>query len=237
MTVNKSLCTNALAVAFIAASYVTPLFSLELRNVGLYALSGAVTNWLAIYMLFERIPGLYGSGIIPNKFEEFKSGIRDLIMGEFFTAENLERFITSNTQDIEINIEPLIDSLDYQVLFDKLKSAVLESPFGPMINMMGGADALNSVQESFTQKMREAILEISKQEPFQRAIQTSVRQVIDPDKIIHKIEHIVHSRLEELTPKMVKEIIQKMIREHLGWLVVWGGLFGGLIGFMASFTF
>jgi hypothetical protein len=26
-----------------------------------------------------------------------------------------------------------------------------------------------------------------------------------------------------------------MIREHLGWLVVWGGVFGGLIGLMTSF--
>jgi len=28
----------------------------------------------------------------------------------------------------------------------------------------------------------------------------------------------------------VKNIIQRMIKEHLGWLVVWGGVFGGLIG-------
>jgi hypothetical protein len=34
---------------------------------------------------------------------------------------------------------------------------------------------------------------------------------------------------------MVKEIIQTMIRQHLGWLVVWGGVFGGLIGLGTSF--
>jgi hypothetical protein len=27
-----------------------------------------------------------------------------------------------------------------------------------------------------------------------------------------------------------------MIREHLGWLVVWGGVFGGIIGFIAAIT-
>jgi len=46
---------------------------------------------------------------------------------------------------------------------------------------------------------------------------------------------IVQKRLDELTPGMVKDIIQKMIRNHLGWLVVWGGFFGGLIGLAASF--
>jgi hypothetical protein len=25
-----------------------------------------------------------------------------------------------------------------------------------------------------------------------------------------------------------------MIREHLGWLVVWGGFFGGLLGLLMS---
>ncbi|HHD78328.1 MAG TPA: DUF445 domain-containing protein, partial [Epsilonproteobacteria bacterium] len=26
-----------------------------------------------------------------------------------------------------------------------------------------------------------------------------------------------------------------LIKEHLGWLVVWGGVFGGLIGLFSSF--
>ena len=42
---------------------------------GLFALSGGLTNWLAIHMLFERIPFLYGSGVIPERFEDFKQGI------------------------------------------------------------------------------------------------------------------------------------------------------------------
>jgi len=30
-------------------------------------------------------------------------------------------------------------------------------------------------------------------------------------------------------------MVQKIIKEHLGWLVVWGGFFGGLIGLASSF--
>jgi hypothetical protein len=33
---------------------------------------------------------------------------------------------------------------------------------------------------------------------------------------------------------MVKDIIQEMIRSHLGWLVVWGGVFGALMGLVAA---
>jgi hypothetical protein len=43
------------------------------------------------------------------------------------------------------------------------------------------------------------------------------------------------SALEELTPQIVKEMVQQIIREHLGWLVVWGGFFGGMMG--AAFYF
>jgi hypothetical protein len=32
----------------------------------------------------------------------------------------------------------------------------------------------------------------------------------------------------------VKELMQQLIAEHLGWLVVWGGVFGALIGLVSS---
>ena len=49
--------------------------------------------------------------------------------------------------------------------------------------------------------------------------------------LLSQVEQIVDQRLNELTPVQVKNIIQEMIRKHLGWLVVWGGVVGGLIGF------
>jgi uncharacterized membrane protein YheB (UPF0754 family) len=54
------------------------------------------------------------------------------------------------------------------------------------------------------------------------------------DKIQEKIQTVVYERLEELDAKMVKNIVLDMMKEHLGWLVVWGGVFGGLIGFISS---
>ena len=68
---------------------------------GLFALSGAITNWLAIHMLFEKVPLLYGSGVIPARFEEFKLAIRQLMMEQFFTEENIDRFLSDSYRQSE----------------------------------------------------------------------------------------------------------------------------------------
>ena len=92
---SKSLLTNLLSVIVIIVGYLLPddhSLAGPLRAIGLFAASGALTNWLAIHMLFEKVPGLMGSGVVPSRFEEFKAGIRNLIMNEFFTKANVESF-------------------------------------------------------------------------------------------------------------------------------------------------
>ncbi|MCB0092495.1 MAG: hypothetical protein KDE54_31625, partial [Caldilineaceae bacterium] len=88
---NKSVATNLIALALCMVGYFTPVYGEPILMTGLFALSGGVTNWLAIYMLFEKVPFLYGSGVIPNQFEEFKAGIKRLIVQEFFTRQHIER--------------------------------------------------------------------------------------------------------------------------------------------------
>ncbi len=86
---NKSLFTNIIAGFLVAYGLATNFsYSHDVFIIGLFALSGAVTNWLAVHMLFEKIPFLYGSGVVENRFEEFKGAIHFLMMNEFFTKEN-----------------------------------------------------------------------------------------------------------------------------------------------------
>ena len=51
----------------------------------------------------------------------------------------------------------------------------------------------------------------------------------------NEVELIIDSRLNELSPEQVKFIIKDIIHKHLGWLVVWGGVFGFLIGLILGF--
>lgn len=227
---NKSLLINTISLLLIALSYV--INSSALLFTGLFALSGAITNQLAIHMLFERVPLLYGSGVIPARFEAFKASIKELMMSQFFTKEQLENFFAKEEQ--RLNLEPIIEETDFTPAFDALSKTVMESSFGGMLGMFGGESALDGLREPFSLKMKSAVIKIVNSDAFNDTLQNHMQNSSLSDDMIKSIEKVIDARLDELTPQMVKEIVQKLIKEHLGWLVVWGGVFGGLIGFVSS---
>lgn len=233
---NKSVMTNLIALVVIILAYMSG--SEFLKSVGFFALSGAITNWLAIHMLFEKVPFLYGSGVIPERFEEFKTSIKSLMMEQFFTVENIEQFIeTEEQQGSEVlNLEPILKIIDYDKVYEGLVAAIMESSFGSMLQMMGGEEALVPIKEPFTLKMQLTLSEMVESDAFKAALQQGLDAHKIGEDITSKIETVIDKRLEELTPEMVKEMVQNIIREHLGWLVIWGGVFGGLLGAVFSFA-
>ena len=236
MSVNfdKSLITNLLALTLVGVGLIAqaPLQP-YLLNTGLFALSGGLTNWLAVHMLFERVPGFYGSGVIPLRFEEFKVGIRDLIMEQFFNRRNLDRFFTDATEisdRLEVELQASVARLDLDSVFESLVDAVMRSSLGGMLGMIGGRDALYGLREPFREKLEEYFQRLFARESFRRHLQDAVRTSVESEAVLARLEAMIDSRLAEMTPQLVKEIVQKMIRRHLGWLVVWGCVVGGLLG-------
>ena len=235
---NKSFMSNFLAAMIIVAGYFSPVYSELIKAIGFFALSGALTNWIAIHMLFEKVPLLYGSGIIPNRFEEFKDSIKHLMMHQFFTVENVEHFIETEEQEGEnvLNLEPLLAAVDYDRIFEGLISSIMESSFGAMLQMMGGEEALIPLKEPFTAKMQVTLTDMVESDRFKAALKQGLNAHQIGEDIISKIETVIDKRLDELTPQLVKEMVQQIIREHLGWLVVWGGFFGGIMGAVFYFV-
>ena len=235
---DKSFLTNLIAVLIIISGYLSPVEPDLMKSIGFFALSGAVTNWLAIHMLFEKVPFLYGSGVIPNRFDEFKLAIKDLMMNQFFTQENVEQFIEGEEQQGSkvLNIDPLLNAIDYDKIYEGLVSSIMESSFGQMLQMMGGEEALIPLREPFMEKMKTTLREMVESERFKDVLKQGLDSQKIGQDIVSKIETIIENRLNELTPQLVKEIVQKIIKVHLGWLVVWGGIFGGILGAIFSFA-
>jgi len=233
--VNKSIVTNLIALILTLTGYI--IGNSLLFTIGLFALSGAITNWLAVHMLFEKVPFLYGSGVIPARFEDFKIAIRQLMMEQFFTEENIDRFLSDNSGNAtSIDLTPVIDKVDLSPAFDSLLDVIENSSFGGMLAMVGGSDALQPLKEPFIEKMKLTIKEITQSEQFNHSLREGLEQPNIIATMQERVSNIIEKRLEELTPQLVKEIIQKMIKQHLGWLVVWGGIFGGIIGLIAALT-
>jgi uncharacterized membrane protein YheB (UPF0754 family) len=235
---NKSTLTNVISLLIVATGYVCPFYPEVTKAIGFFAFSGAITNWLAIHMLFEKVPLLYGSGIIPARFEEFKISIKTLMMEQFFTVENIEQFIENEEQQggKVLNLSPLLNAVDYDKVYAGLVSSIMTSSFGGMLMMMGGEEALLPLKQPFTEKMQHTLQEMAESERFNKALQQGLNAHKISEDLTGKIEVVIDKRLSELTPQMVKQIVQDIIKTHLGWLVVWGGVFGGLLGAIFGFA-
>ena len=235
---NKSTVTNLISLLIVATGYVCPFYPEVTKAIGFFAFSGAITNWLAIHMLFEKVPFLYGSGIIPARFEEFKISIKTLMMEQFFTVENIEHFIENEEQQggKVLNLSPLLNAVDYDKVYEGLVSSIMASSFGGMLMMMGGEEALLPLKQPFTEKMKHTLQEMVESERFNHALQQGLNAHKISEDLTSKIEVVIDKRLSELTPQMVKQMVQDIIKTHLGWLVVWGGVFGGLLGALFGFA-
>ena len=230
---NKSVVTNLVAlIVTISGLLLAGRIGELVLSTGLYALSGGITNWLAIHMLFEKVPGFYGSGVIPARFAEFRAGIRDLVMQQFFNPENLRRFFAGpgKGEGAVSVLDGLIEKVNFDKAFDGLIDVIMQSSFAGMLGMLGGVKALDPLRVPFVEKMQQFLHQV-KNDP---AVEQELKGY-GSEEMLLRIEQIVDQRLEELTPELVKEIIQNMIHKHLGWLVVWGGVVGGLIGFGVAF--
>ena len=222
---NKSLITNLLSTLIIIVGYIYQENYPFIIITGVFALSGSLTNWLAIHMLFEKVPLLYGSGVILDKFEDIKLGIKNLILQELFTETQINNFLLDNKVTTS---ETIINKIDFDKVFIGLVEAIEGSQLGGMLAMVGGRKALDPLKEPFTKKLKIII------EDFVTENTSNDNSFDTTASLLLKIENILDARLADLSPEDIKSIIQKMIKEHLGWLVVWGGFFGGFLGLILS---
>ena len=233
MKLDKSWLTDIVSIVLVLIAFMLPEpYAHWSLLAGLFALSGAITNQIAIHMLFEKVPFLYGSGVIQLQFEAFKASIKALMMDQFFTKEQLDAFFEKEEKNL--NLTPIIEDMDVTPAFDALTKTVMESSFGGMLSMFGGASALEGLRAPFSEKLKNSIIEITQSNAFQQKVTQNLQKSSLMDDMLITIEQMIDARLNELTPRMVKEIVQNFIKEHLGWLVVWGGFFGGLIGLLST---
>lgn len=216
---NKPIISNLTALAILLFGFVETPVAGYCFAIGIFALSGGITNWLAIHMLFEKIPFIIGSGVVEIRFEEFKKGIRHLILEEFFNKENIENIYKELRSEAVVKIKP---SFDKDKIFNSFIEILQKSSLSKTLDMFGGVKILEPLKDPLVEKFQQIFIELVDKRNEDSSEDTKTLEI----KIITAID----IKLNDLTPRRVKEIVQEMISKHLGWLVVWGTIFGGAIG-------
>jgi uncharacterized membrane-anchored protein YjiN (DUF445 family) len=199
---------------------------------GLFGFAGGITNWLAVKMLFDRIPGLIGSGVIPNRFREIRGALKDTIMRSFFDEQHLQQYIETKGPEMmaKCNLAGRVETFIASPEFDGILIAQLEelstTPEGAMLMMLK-----QMMPFPMLVTMVKPMLNNVAKDMVARALPTSnLGAVLDLKAVRAEIDGVMEEKLQLLTADIIKRLIEDVIREHLGWLVVWGNVFGGLIG-------
>jgi uncharacterized membrane protein YheB (UPF0754 family) len=237
----------------LTASGLPPVFF----TASMFAFSGGITNWLAVKMLFDRVPGLIGSGVIPARFKEIRSKVKDLIMEHFFDEEHLRDFLGEHTGSMdwgrylktqegsdgpmEAVIRKQWDRLTapevVQPIVDRQIEKLMQSPIGGMLLMVGVdkiRPTINQFVSAFIESMQGKLFELASQ-----VGSDDLQLELDEEALLHdvrgKVDQLLERKLEQLHSDDVKRMMEDVIRQHLGWLVVWGNVFGGILGVIAFY--
>ena len=203
-----------------------------LLSAGLFGLSGSLTNSLAIHMLFEKIPLIYGSGIIALNFREIKDDLEALMIREFFNSQQIERFLS--LEAAELDFAQLSDLFDFEQFFARFRNGLEASFQGNPLAMMA-MPLLDANRHKIIKAIRGAVAaELGNTDLKDQIKKRLGSQLENTQSFEQKIRFLIRGRLDELNPQMVKEIIQHMMESRLIWLVIWGAVIGAVMGLAAA---
>ena len=206
---------------------------------GLFGFAGGFTNWLAVKMLFDKIPFLYGSGVIPRQFKEIRETVKTTIMATFFDQQYLGTYLNDRSKDllakidVKDRIQKIVDDPETEGLIADELSKLATTPEGAflaMVPMMMPGMTMRTIAAmmkkplgGFATKMAEKL-----------TTSFDITEFVSVDNVRQEIDALMTEKLAELTPPIVKKLMEDVIREHLGWLIVWGNVFGGLLGIISQ---
>jgi len=220
-----------------AAGYKRVLFIHVPRYVlsfGLFGFAGGFTNWIAIQMLFYKIPFVYGSGIIPARYMEIRNTIKNVIMMNFFDKTYLQKYIMQKAESYlgGTKLDDMVNKAVESETFDKILDTKLvelgSHPAMATFAMMGlDPKSLKPMVKPFVSSLGQALAPLL-------ADKLKSGNLIDIDILRKEVDKLMTTKLQDLTPKIVTGLLEAVLLPHLSWLVFWGCFFGGIIGIISQ---
>lgn len=179
---------------------------LSIRALGLFGFSGGITNWLAIKMLFDRVPFLIGSGVITKQFKEIRQTVMDTVLETFFDSAFLGQYIGDKAAELEQSdflrkkIAGILEDDEVDAMLLKHLEALMLKPEGMMLAMIG----MNA--ESLRPLVRPMVLALDVEIAPMITSQFDPAKMIDTKAIRGQVKELMRTKMEMLTPEMVKAV-------------------------------
>lgn len=200
-----------------------------IRAFGLFGFSGGMTNWLAIRMMFDKVPFLIGSGILLKHFIEIRENVKKTTMDTYFDAGHITSYVQQKTEmilsalQLEESIRDIIRSPEVQQLIEEKIDDMYETPEGMVLGMMVNKSKMKTSIMPSIENIGGDIVPLVSQ-----MIRSS--EHLTEDNLREKIDEMITSKLVEMEPGLVIGVVKDMVETELGWVIIWGNIFGGLLG-------
>ena len=190
---------------------------------GLYGLAGAFSNYVAVRFLLHNV-------FIARNEQQFKRAIRSIVMNLFFDRETIEAELVDHvrkvlgTFSLKKNLQSVFESDDFDGAIDKKLYQFAAGPDGMMLAMLG--IPATSLKPLVTPIILGLATDLS---PILEDVFTP-ENVITADRLADALHNVVTDRIQALTLADVRAVLKGVLFPHVAAMVLWGSLFGCLIG-------
>jgi uncharacterized membrane protein YheB (UPF0754 family) len=178
------------------------------------ALTGWITNYLAIKMLFhprekKRIFFVEIQGIFPKRQHILAARLGQIVAKELFSFQDIKRHFTSTGTAGEIN--HVLDEKLEDFLENKLKESM------PMLGMFMNADIKNKIKATLHDEFKDILPDIL----------TRYSEKLERDI---DIESIVSSKVAAFSSDKLEQILFSIMKKEFRFIELLGGVLGFVIG-------
>ena len=226
-------------------------------SVGVGAVIGYVTNYVAIKLLFRPYKPLkigaitiFPQGIIPREKKSLAKKVGNVVKVYILSEQEIKKIIASEEVKLEINnfLDEKIDLiLSKEVTEFMSKEEIIQrlSQFiekfvavkFPMFASFVNANMIKSVFESVDFNVK--INSLINGDKSKEIIKEEIFQFLDEEvpKIFIKanIDKIVEERVASFDEKTLEDMLFSLMKKHFGFINLAGAALGGIIGFVQYF--
>jgi uncharacterized membrane protein YheB (UPF0754 family) len=227
-------------------------------SVGVGAVIGYVTNYVAIKLLFRpykpvKIGNLtvFPQGVIPREKESLARKVGEVVKDYILSEEEVKKIVSQ--EEVRNEIADFIDTKIELILEKKVTefmtkdeiveklSAFIEKFVAekfPMFASFVNAGMVKSVFENveFNVSVNEILNAEKTREIVRNEIMLFLENEIPKIFIKARIDKIVEERVKNFDEKTLEDMLFSLMKKHFGFINFAGAVLGGIIGFIQYFV-